>query len=61
LYFDEQGAQSFDGGGDGDAAEVFFFLGDEDLAGVGDGAHALIAHFIDAEFGGTAKTIFEGT
>ena len=48
------------GGGWG-VSEVFFFLGDEDLAWIDDAAHSLIAHLIDPELGRTSKTIFQGT
>src|SRR6185437_2376201 len=60
LYFDQQRAKPFYRGGDGDAAQRFFFLRDQQLAGVAHAAHALLRHFIDAQFRRAAKTIFQG-
>ena len=59
LCLDEERPHTFDGRGDGHAAQPFVVLCQEQLRGVVDLAQATLPHFVDPQLGGAAEAVLD--
>jgi len=60
LHLNEEGADTFDGGGYGHSAQPCMVLRQQEFGGIEHFPQAGLAHFIDADFSRAAKAVLDG-
>jgi len=61
LCLDEEGTDALDGRGDGNAREAVVVVGEQQLGWVGDLSQSVLLHLVDAQFGGGAEAVLDGS